>query len=149
MDHDSHLKVCIKSRSCHSMIDQLILPSLSSSSSASSPSLYKHWHQVWDLASRASTSQTTSRAACNLMNSILQFDLLEYAVMTEKIHSILLSVNISGPSTITDSSLAVWATMTRMSAQVNPGSALNASKQICAWLQQVWAIGRLVQRPFS
>lgn len=145
MGHDSHLKVCNKSYSRHGVTSQLTPPSISSSSSAKSPSLYKHWRQVWDLASRASTSQTTSRAACNLMNNILQFDLLEYNVMAERTRSILSSVNISGPSTITDSSLAVWATMTRMSAQVNPGSALNGSKQICAWLQQVWTIGRSAQ----
>lgn len=99
---------------------------------------------MWDLASRASTSQMTSRAACNLIDNILRFDLLEYSVMAEKTRSILSSVNISGPSTITDSSLAVWATITRMNAQVNPGSALSTSKQICAWLQQVWTIGKFV-----
>ena len=64
--------------------------------------------------------------------------------MAEKIRSILSSVNISGPSTITDSSLAVWATITRMNAQVSPGSVLSTSKKICAWLQQVWTIGKFV-----
>lgn len=118
--------------------------SLSNSSDARSPTLCKNWQQAWDLASRASTSQTTSRAACNLMDNILLFDLLEYSIMAEKTRSILSSVNLSGPSIITDSSLTVWATITRMNAQVNPGSALSASKQICAWLQQVWTIGKFV-----
>lgn len=116
--------------------------SIASSRDAKSPSLNKFWHQVWDLTSRASTSQSTSRAACNLMNVIIQSDLLGYSIMAEKIRSMLSSVNLSGPSTLTDSSLAFWAVITRMGANINPGSMLNVSKQVCAWLREAWTIGR-------
>lgn len=126
----------------HAMADPEVQYSIASSRDAKSPSLNKYWHQVWDLASRASTSQSTSRAACNLMNVILQFDLLEYSIMAEKIRSMLSSVNLSGPSTLTDSSLAFWAVITRMGAQINPGSMSNVSKQVCAWLREAWTIGR-------
>ena len=78
------------------------------------------------------------------MSNILQFDLLEYSVMAEKTLSILSSSNLSGP-TISDSSLALWALITRTSAHINPGSVMNASKQICSWLREVWTIGKHIQ----
>lgn len=134
---------------CHTMADPEVQYSIASSPDAKSLSLNKHWHQVWDLASRASTSQSTSRASCNLMNIILQFDLLEYSIMAEKIRSMLSSVNLSGASTLTDSSLAFWAVITRMGAQINPGSMLNVSKQVCAWLREAWAIGRFLSNSSS
>ncbi|KAI9928198.1 Serine/threonine-protein kinase tel1 [Aspergillus wentii] len=59
------------------------ISSIASSPGADTPSLKGYWQQVWDLTSRASTSQVTSRAACNLMSSIMQFDLLEYSAVAE------------------------------------------------------------------
>ncbi|KAK1140739.1 Serine/threonine-protein kinase tel1 [Aspergillus melleus] len=104
-------------------------------------SLHDAWQRVWDLASRASTSHTTSRAACTLMTSILQFELLEYSASAEAINSMLSSVNLNGPSLMSDSSLAFWATVTRAIAQINPGSVPHASKLICTWLREAWTIG--------
>lgn len=144
MDFGGSFKVCNALLLYHNMTDQLLPCSIASSPDAKSAPLNKHWHQVWDLASRASTSQVTSRAACNLMSNILQFDLLEYSVMAEKTLSILSSSNLSGP-TISDSSLALWALITRTSAHINPGSVMNASKQICSWLREVWTIGKHIQ----
>lgn len=69
--------------------------------------------------------------------------------MAEKIRSMLSSVNLSGASTLTDSSLAFWAVITRMGAQINPGSMLNVSKQVCAWLREVWTIGRFLSNSSS
>lgn len=79
------------------------------------------------------------------MNCLLQFDLLEYSEVAEVTTSMLSSVNLSGPSTLSDSSLALWATTIRGIAQTNPGSVPNAVNQICAWLRQSWTIGACLQ----
>lgn len=76
-----------------------------------------------------------------LMSTLLQLDLLDYSVFAETSRIMLSSVNLNGPSAISDSSLGFWATITRMSAQMNPGSIMNASKQICRWLKEAWTIG--------
>ncbi|KAH2370988.1 Serine/threonine-protein kinase tel1 [Aspergillus fumigatus] len=103
------------------------ISSIASSADAGSPFLKKYWQQAWDLASRASISQYTSRAACHLMSSILKFGLLDYSV-------------------VADSSLELWAIITRLCAQTNPGSVSNASKQICSWLREAWVIGTVTDR---
>lgn len=122
--------------------------SIVSGPDAKLPSLKPHWQQIWNLTFRASTSQFTSRAACHLMDVILKFGLLEYSAVAETTRSMLLSVNLNGPSAISDSSLALWATIIRMSTQMNPSPVLNASKQVCGWLREVWTIG-LLFRPLT
>ncbi|PYH93692.1 ataxia telangiectasia mutated [Aspergillus ellipticus CBS 707.79] len=122
------------------------IASIASSPNASSQSLKKHWQRAWELTSRISTSQATARAACNLLNRILQFDLLEYSVAAQATSSILTSVNLNGPSAISDSSLALWATIIRTTAQINPGLVPDASKKISSWLRETWAIGSVTDR---
>ncbi|OOO05374.1 Telomere-length maintenance and DNA damage repair [Aspergillus oryzae] len=124
----------------------ITIASLAGSPNADSPSLRAIWQQAWELTCRASTSQATSRASCILMNSILEYNLLEYSIVAEATSSMLTSVNLNGPSTMSDASLTLWATTTRMTARVNPGSLPNASKQICAWLREVWVIGTVTDR---
>ncbi|KAG2416391.1 hypothetical protein HFD88_007606 [Aspergillus terreus] len=124
----------------------IAIASLAGSPGVDSQALKAPWRQIWDLASRASTSQITSRAACTLMNCLLQFDLLEYSEVAEVTTSMLSSVNLSGPSTLSDSSLALWAMTIRGIAQTNPGSVPNAVNQICAWLRQSWTIGTTTDR---
>ncbi|GIC89214.1 DNA-binding protein kinase TEL1 [Aspergillus udagawae] len=122
------------------------ISSIASSADAGSPSLKKYWQQVWDLTSRASLSQHTSRAACHLMNSILKFDLLDYSVVAGTTSSMLTTMNLNAPSSISDSSLELWAIITRLGAQTNPGSVSNASKEICSWLREAWVIGTVTDR---
>ncbi|PKY03552.1 serine/threonine-protein kinase tel1 [Aspergillus campestris IBT 28561] len=122
------------------------ITSYACSPEARSPSLKTCWQQVWDLTSRASTTQSTSRAACNLMNYILRNSLLEYSVIAETTSSMLSSVNLNSPSTMSDSSLGLWVTISQMTAQMNPAFISNASKQICAWLREVWVIGTMTDR---
>ncbi|KAL4802065.1 hypothetical protein BDV18DRAFT_147456 [Aspergillus unguis] len=124
----------------------IAISSIAASPEADSPSLKRFWQQVWDLTSRASTSQFTSRAACNLQNSILQFGLLEYSAVADTINSMLSSVNLNGPSTLSDTSLELWANIVRLAAQMNPGSVTNTTGKICAWMRDAWAIGPVTDR---
>ncbi|PWY67189.1 ataxia telangiectasia mutated [Aspergillus heteromorphus CBS 117.55] len=122
------------------------IASIASSPDASSQSLKQHWQRAWELTSRISTSQATARAACNLLNRILQSDLLEYSLVAQATSSMLASVNLNGPSAISDSSLALWATVLRSTAQINPGLVPEASKTISSWLRETWAIGSVTDR---
>ncbi|KAL4778275.1 hypothetical protein BJX76DRAFT_362890 [Aspergillus varians] len=124
----------------------IAIASIAASPEADAPSLKRYWQQVWDLTSRASTSQYASRAACNLQNSILQFCLLDYSAVAETTNSMLSFVNLNGPSTLSDASLELWASVIKMTTQINPGSASNASSQICAWLRDAWTIGTSTDR---
>ncbi|KAL4920462.1 hypothetical protein BDW62DRAFT_6131 [Aspergillus aurantiobrunneus] len=122
------------------------IASITASPEADAPILKRLWQQVWDLASRASTSQFTSRAACNLQNNILQSGLLDYSGVAETANLMLSFVNLNGPSTLSDASLELWASVIKMTTQMNPGLVSNASSQICAWLRDAWTIGASTDR---
>ncbi|OJK01690.1 hypothetical protein ASPACDRAFT_1898851 [Aspergillus aculeatus ATCC 16872] len=122
------------------------IASIASSPNAGSLSLRSYWEQAWELASRASTSQATSRAACNVMHNILHFELLDYSVVIQSINSMLSPSNLDGPSSLSDSSLALWATIIRKTAQINPGLVTEASSKISSWLRESWTIGTVTDR---
>ncbi|PYI08977.1 ataxia telangiectasia mutated [Aspergillus sclerotiicarbonarius CBS 121057] len=129
--------------SCWTMV---AIASIAGSPNAGSHSLKHCWQRAWELTSRTSTSQTTARAACNLLNHILQRDLLDYPVVVQATSSMLASINMNGPSAISDSCLAFWATILRMTAQINPGLMPDASHKICSWLRETWSIGSVTDR---
>ncbi|KAJ5098574.1 hypothetical protein N7532_005575 [Penicillium argentinense] len=114
-------------------------------SAAKLPPLKNSWVKIVDLTSRAVSSFPTSRAACNLMSLILESDLLDYSVVTEYIRSTLASASLNGPSTLSDASLGLWASIARRKTQLNLASVQNASKQICSWLREAWAIDRRIR----
>lgn len=101
----------------------------------------EQWPRVVDLTCRAFSSSITSRAACKLLCTIIEADLLEHTVFAETLSSILSSANLNGPSAISDASLHLWALLAQKRNQTSLGSAQNASKQICSWLREVWTIG--------
>ncbi|KAJ5339579.1 hypothetical protein N7452_006307 [Penicillium brevicompactum] len=115
------------------------LTSIANGKSAKSPEIRAHWPRVVDLATRNFSSPATSRAACHLLCTILQSDLLEYSVAMEKTRSTLTSAN--RPSVISDSSLRLWTLIARTKTLLDPGSAQKTTKQICDWLREVWTFG--------
>ncbi|KAL4968895.1 DNA-binding protein kinase TEL1 [Aspergillus stella-maris] len=124
----------------------IAIASIAASPKADVTSLKRYWQQAWDLTTRALTSQSTSRAACHLLNIILHYGLLDYSAVSETVNSMLSFVNLNGPATLSDASLDLWATVVRMIAQTNPGSASHASGQICAWLRDAWTVGSSTDR---
>ena len=102
-----------------------------------------HWPRAIDLTIRSFSSTVTSRAACKLTSSILNADILSHSIVTETTRSLLSYANLNGPSTISDSSLEMWALVARKKAQLNPGSTQTSFKQICSWLREVWNSGML------
>ncbi|KAJ5121375.1 uncharacterized protein N7515_009336 [Penicillium bovifimosum] len=120
--------------SCWTMI---ALTSIAKGATAKTPELRTHWPRVVELTTRALSSPLASRAACNLLSMILESDLLDYSVAMETTRSLFASAN--RPSAISDSSLRLWAFIAQMKTQLDPGSAQQASTQICGWLREVWA----------
>ncbi|KAJ9371691.1 hypothetical protein DTO282E5_3624 [Paecilomyces variotii] len=124
----------------------LAISSVGSDSYTRSHLIGSNWRQIWDLASRASVVQVTSRAACHLMRIILHHQLLPYPEAVESTRLMLSSVDLKGPSVLCDTSLAFWTLVSKMCATVSPGLGLEASKQICGWLRGTWSVGTATDR---
>ncbi|KAJ5563340.1 hypothetical protein N7535_008504 [Penicillium sp. DV-2018c] len=113
------------------------LTSIAKGPTAKSPEIITHWPQVVELTTRAFSSPLASRAACNLLDMILESGLLDYSVTMKITRSLFASAN--WPSALSDSSLRLWAFIAQRKTQLDPGSAQQASMQICGWLREVWA----------
>ncbi|EGE85810.2 phosphotidylinositol kinase Tel1 [Blastomyces dermatitidis ATCC 18188] len=118
----------------------IAIASIASCGAATSQELRPLWAQAWELTSRALGSPTTSRAACNLLTAILHFKLLDYSIVVDTAESMTSSVDINGPSGLTDSALLMWAKMVEFRTKINPAQSQDMSKQICAWIRNSWAL---------
>ncbi|KAJ5489042.1 Serine/threonine-protein kinase tel1 [Penicillium diatomitis] len=122
------------------------LTSIVKGSRSRHPRLKAYWPQAVDLAIRAFSSSVTSRPACNFLDAIFHHDLLEHSSATETMLSMLSSAKLNGPSSISDSALEMWATIAHKRLSFSPGVAHEISQQVCAWLRDVWSIGRMSDR---
>ncbi|WEW61049.1 Serine/threonine-protein kinase tel1 [Emydomyces testavorans] len=119
----------------------IAIASIASCDCVSSAVLRTSWAQIWELASRALPSVGTTRAACTLMCTILHSKLLDYVHVVNTIESIISSVGLNGPASLTDSSLCLWRTMMEWRSRANPAQSQEMAKQICGWLKITWTIG--------
>lgn len=103
--------------------------------------LKTQWVKVWELASRASAAPGTSRAACHLMAVILTSELLGYTDIADTIESMVSSVDLNGPSSLTDSALSFWSLLMKLRTKANPSLGPATAKQICGWLRATWTLG--------
>lgn len=118
-----------------------VLNSIAGCKCASAGELKTSWIHVWELASRALPSPIASRAACTLMCAILHSQLLGYVDVVNTIESVVSSVDLNGPGSLTDSSLCLWRMFMELKSKANPAQTQEMAKQICGWLKTTWTFG--------
>lgn len=148
MDYGSNCKVRVYLLSSARRLIFLI-DSIATHDSAKLNSLRNQWVQVWELASRTLATPSTSRAACNLMSVILKYELVAYTDIADTIESIVSSVDLNGPSVLTDSGLLFWSLLMKLRTKANPNLGLGTAKQICGWLKGTWTLGMCFTSSFN
>ena len=116
--------------------------SIATCSRATSFELDPLWSQIWELTSRTISSPGTTRAACNLGGALLRSQVISYPNAAETIDSLISSVELNGPSGITDSALSFWTIVAELRSKANPAQSQDMAKQICGWLKGAWTIGK-------
>lgn len=105
------------------------------------PDLQSFWIEIWKLALRTLPSPTTTRTACNLMATMLRFEVLDYLAVADTIDSMVTSININGPSLLTDGALSMWSEIIHKRTKTNQRQAQEISNQVCGWLRSTWTLG--------
>lgn len=121
----------------------IALASIANTACARLAPLDRVWPRVVELTTRTFSSVVTSRAACKLIESIITADLLEFSDMAETARVIISSASLSGPATMSDTALDLWALIARKRTQFNSSIMQSAPKQICTWLREVWTVGKI------
>lgn len=74
------------------------------------------------------------------MSVILVYELLSYSDIADTIDAMVSSVDMNGPSSLTDSALMFWPLLVKLRTKANPSLGPATAKQICGWLRGTWTL---------
>jgi ataxia telangiectasia mutated family protein len=100
--------------------------------------LSANWHQVWQLASGAISSLQTSRAACFLLNQLLELELVQFSAVSQSLDAMLQLSDIAGPAVLADSSVRFWQSVVQRKLSENPSASSGLPEKLLQWLFTKW-----------
>lgn len=105
---------------------------------AKDANLIPFWISAWQSAARAATSVSVSRAACRLMDVLLKLHIIPFSTVTDTVQSMLLSIELSGPALLTETSSSLLTTILEERVLENPTNFNATSERILSWLVSKW-----------
>ncbi|KAF2848137.1 hypothetical protein T440DRAFT_556925 [Plenodomus tracheiphilus IPT5] len=111
--------------------------------------LKSYWISAWQSASRAVTSISNSRAACHLMDILLRLEIVPFSAISGTAQSMLLSIELSGPALLTESSSSFLTTLVRERIAENPTNFNSTAERILNWTLSKWTPGSWSDRTYS
>ncbi|KAK3683108.1 Serine/threonine-protein kinase tel1 [Vermiconidia calcicola] len=112
----------------------LALASFASQATSTDPLLSARWTSVWQLATRAISNAYTCRPACHLIRLMLVVALVPQRSVAEFMFSTRTSIDLNGPSTLSDSAAHLLAYVVRTAQQSNPTTSSAIAESILSWL---------------
>ncbi|XPS92677.1 Non-specific serine/threonine protein kinase [Ascochyta lentis] len=117
--------------------------------SAKHPTLVSYWVSIWQTASRAVTSPSLCRAACHLMDVLLKLEIVPFHAVSDTIQSMLLSIELTGPSLLTETSSSLLTTIVRERIKENPTHFNQTAERIISWLFNKWTPSLWSERTYA
>ncbi len=98
------------------------------------------WRQVWDAIRRAMTIITTTRAACHLLNVLLEVGALDSVMDADLLEETLFGGGNNGPSSLTDTSLTLMTNILRSKNLDSERQFESLCLKIIGWLNIRWTL---------
>ncbi|CAK1361774.1 unnamed protein product [Cercospora beticola] len=114
---------------------------------ASSSNLTDAWNTIWQLGVRALGNNSTCRAAAYTLSVLLASQLTSQAQCLDFVHVITHTMELSGPSQLSDAVTLLLTILMRTSQQQNPTMAAATSESIVSWLSQNFKPSKLEDKP--
>ncbi|KAF2204143.1 hypothetical protein GQ43DRAFT_201223 [Delitschia confertaspora ATCC 74209] len=133
----------------HSTWAMIGLTAAAFQTTSKSPSLLPYWVSAWQSASRAIASVSSSRTACHLMGVLLRLEIVPFSAVSDIVQAMLLSVEISGPALLTESSASLLATLIRERTSENPTYFNQTADRVLYWLLSKWTPSLFPDRAYS
>ncbi|KAF2797348.1 hypothetical protein K505DRAFT_269659 [Melanomma pulvis-pyrius CBS 109.77] len=111
--------------------------------------LLPYWISAWQSASRVVTSVSSSRAACHLMNVLLKLKIVPFVAVSETVQTMLLSIELSGPALLTESSSSLLTTIIQERIVENPTHYNQTAERVLNWLISKWTPSLWPERTYS
>lgn len=104
------------------------------------------WKQAWQIGVRSVSLPGTSRAACALLHSILESDLIPKHELVDEINVMVTNSDISGPAVLVDSSLVLMLHLLCLRNTVLPNASQATSSLIIRWAFAKWNPGKFIPK---
>lgn len=105
---------------------------------ASSEDMSATWKQIWQLVVRNISLPGVTRAACVLLHTLLETDLVNYHGVSNDINSIVTTADVNGPAIITDSTLLLMLHLLRLRNLKLPNASQTTCSHIIRWVFFRW-----------
>lgn len=101
------------------------------------------WKQIWQLAVRSVSLPGTCRAACFLLNAILEAQLIPYYAVADDISNMLTMADVCGPVVLVDSSLVLMHRLSNIRNELAPSAIQKTTSHVIRWVFSTWKPGKL------
>ncbi|KAF1922871.1 uncharacterized protein M421DRAFT_426490 [Didymella exigua CBS 183.55] len=133
----------------HSTWAMVALAAAAFQATAKHHTLLPSWISAWQTAARAVASPSLSRPACHLMNVLLKVGIVPFTAVSDTIQSMLISIELTGPSSLTDSSSSLLTAILRERMKENPTHFNQSAERIISWLVSMWTPSLWDQRLYA
>ncbi|CAK7213142.1 Serine/threonine-protein kinase tel1 [Sporothrix curviconia] len=96
------------------------------------------WGQIWQIAARSVSLPATSRAACALLHTMLETELIPYHTIGDDINILVTAAEVSGPALLVDSSLVLMLHLFHVRNTTLPSASETTASHILRWLFSRW-----------
>ncbi|KAF2156952.1 hypothetical protein K461DRAFT_289316 [Myriangium duriaei CBS 260.36] len=117
------------------------LSSFACQPSATSEKLESYWTSASGLATRATNSASTSRAACHLLRTMDRFALAQHTMMNDLVMSWQSSLDVLGPSVFEDSSVGLIGRALLYCRRNRPSLFEDMARNALVWAFRTWNPG--------
>lgn len=117
----------------------ITLASCATQASAAARGLSGKWNSVWHLAARSVNTAATCRASCHTMHAIMQIGLIERSQILDTCNSMLLAIEVNGPSSFSDSVSSFLVSVVHHLHRENLQSSKDGFEKVLTWLFRAWA----------
>ncbi|KAJ8117825.1 hypothetical protein OPT61_g1067 [Boeremia exigua] len=133
----------------HSAWAMIALTAAACQTAAQHHTLLPSWISVWQSASRAVTSPSLSRTACHLMDVLLKLGVVPFTAVSDTIQSMLVSIELTGPALLTESSASLLTTIMRERMKENPTDFHQTAERVLSWIFIKWTPSLWSERTYA
>ena len=110
--------------------------------SAASEDLSPSWKQVWQVVVRNVSLPGVARAACVLLHTLLETDLVGYHAVSNDINDIVTTADVNGPAILTDSTLLLMLHLLKLRNLKLPNASQATCSHVIRWVFRRWDPGK-------
>lgn len=101
---------------------------------------------MWQAAARPVSLPNACRAACVLLHTILEVNLVPYHDVSDEVNSIVTTADVNGPALLVDSAIVLMLHLLFLRNMKLPNASQATCNHIIRWIFLRWNPGKLLRK---